>query len=161
MPKKYLFSSIASQQFLFFLSYAFAMSNSCINPFIYAICCVSLQKKKIIKSFNFWSFYLQDRFKKEFKHKLKWKTIKRLLTGRQSLSIIEEEITMIPLNNGKGQMLSSGLLAHRVGPKCSETEIEIVVKTDNQDVSPENENGTAINSSGSGNFEKIVRETYV
>ena len=66
---------------------------------------------------------------------------------------------MIPLNNGKGQVLSSGLRAHRVGPKCSE--IKNVLITDIQDVSPENENGTAINSSGSGNFEKIVRETYV
>ena len=83
------------------------------------------------------------------------------MTGERSISRIEEEVAMIPLNNGKGQVLSSGLRAHRVGPKCSETEIEIVVKTDNQDVSPENENGTAINSSGSGNFEKIVRETYV
>ena len=46
---------------------------------------------------------------------------------------IEEEVAMIPLNNGKGQMLSSGLLAHRVGPKCSETEIEIEVeKTDTE-----------------------------
>ena len=45
--------SIASQQFLFFLSYAFAMSNSCINPFIYAICCVSLK---------FLSFFLKKSF---------------------------------------------------------------------------------------------------
>ena len=49
---------------------------------------------------------------------------------------------MIPLNNGKGQVLSSGLRAHRVGPKCSE--IKNVLITDIQDVSPEKENDTAI-----------------
>ena len=64
------------------------------------------------------------------------------MTGERSISRIEEEVAMIPLNNGKGQVLSSGLRAHRVGPKCSD--IKNVLITDIQDVSPEKENGTAI-----------------
>ena len=104
-----------------------------------------------------WNFdYLQDKFKKEFKHKLKWKTIKRLLTGARSISRIEDEVAMIPLNNIEGQVLSSGLRAHRVGPKSSG---ENIVITDIQDVSPEKENITATISYG--NFEKLVMGTYV
>lgn len=37
--------------------------------------------------------------------------------GQRSSSIIEDELEMIPLNNANGQVLSSGLRAHKVGPK--------------------------------------------
>ena len=39
--------------------------------------------------------------------------------GQRSSSIIEDELEMIPLNSANGQVLSSGLRAHKVGPKAS------------------------------------------
>ena len=66
---------------------------------------------------------------------MKWKSIKRLLTGGRSISRIEEELEMIELNDVDGQVLSSGLRAHRVGPKHSFSEVNVLT-TDIPEISP-------------------------
>ena len=50
--------------------------------------------------------------------------------GQRSSSIIEDELEMIPLNNANGRVLSSGLRAHKVGPKdppCTDCHVRHVV----------------------------------
>ena len=70
----------------------------------------------------------QENYKKEFKHRLKWTSVKKLFVGEHTSSI-EGEIEDIEMNNINGRILSNGLRAHKVGPQDSITIIDQTLNT--------------------------------